>query len=107
MMLICLLLFSSQFAALEWLFCVFTINLVIGFLPYVDNFSSIGGFVAGILLGSVLLFSPQIKQVPQNKGALFEYSAKSSMKLKLRQKLDWKMDWPALRSVALILFCLM
>ncbi|GMN45245.1 hypothetical protein TIFTF001_014442 [Ficus carica] len=95
--------YTDKFAALGSLFVVFTINLVLGFLPYVNNFASIGGFIAGILLGSVLLFSHQISQVPQNKGALFEYSVKSSIKSKLRQKIHWS----ALRSVTLILFCLL
>lgn len=82
------------------------INLALGLLPYVDNFSSIGGFIAGILLGSVLLCGSQINQEAQNqnkgKGSLFEYNDKSFIKLKLKQKLEWS----ALRTVFLLLFCL-
>lgn len=80
------------------------INFVLGLLPYVDNFSNIGGFISGFLLGFVLLFSPQLRKVAQNKEDLYEYGVnKVSTKLKLKQKLDR----PVLRSVCLLLFGLM
>ncbi|CAL9178201.1 unnamed protein product [Musa hybrid cultivar] len=34
-------------------------NLSVGILPHVDNYSHIGGFLTGFLLGSVLLIQPQ------------------------------------------------
>lgn len=82
------------------LMVIFVINLAIGLLPYIDNFSSIGGFVSGFLLGFILLFTPKICQVPHNhnKAGLYEY--KVSISTKLRQKLDR----PILRSVSLVLF---
>jgi len=79
------------------------INFVLGLLPYVDNFSNIGGFISGFLLGFVLLFSPQLRLVAQNKVDLFEYGVKDSIKLKLKQMLDR----PVLRSISLLLFGLM
>ena len=82
---------------------VFVCNFVLGFLPYVDNFSSIGGFISGFLLGSVLLLSRQLKQVAPIKGDLFDYGVKRYIKLKLKQN----MDRPVLRIVSLILFSLL
>ncbi|XP_062098645.1 inactive RHOMBOID-like protein 8 [Humulus lupulus] len=96
--------YIDKFTALASLFLVCMINLALGLLPYVDNFSSLGGFIAGILLGSVLLCSSQIEQNPQNngKGALFEHSEnKSFTKLRLKQKLDMSI----LRTLTLALFC--
>ncbi len=92
-----------QFESLASLFFFSMINFVLGLLPYVDNFSNIGGFISGFLLGFVLLFSPQLSEVAQNKAGLFEYGVKDSIKLKLRQKLDK----PVLRSFSLLLFGLM
>ncbi|MED6191739.1 hypothetical protein PIB30_003081 [Stylosanthes scabra] len=83
---------------------VFVFNFILGFLPYVDNFASIGGFVSGFLLGSVLLLSRKLElpKVPI-KGTLFDHGVKSYIKLKLKQN----MDRPALRIVSLILFSLL
>ncbi|KAF3972922.1 hypothetical protein CMV_003601 [Castanea mollissima] len=92
--------YSNKFSAVASIFFVTMINFVLGLLPYVDNFSNIGGFISGFLLGFVLLFSPQLRLVAQNKGDLFEYGVKDSIKLKLKQKLDR----PVLRSISLLLF---
>ncbi|XP_059451698.1 RHOMBOID-like protein 8 [Corylus avellana] len=93
--------YTDKFAALASLFFFSVINFILGLLPYVDNFSNIGGFISGFLLGFVLLFSPQLRKVAQNKGDLYEYGVnKVSTKLKLKQKLDR----PVLRSVCLLLF---
>lgn len=97
-----LLLIWFQFAALALLLFICIINFALGLLPYIDNFSSLGGFLSGILLGFVLLFSPRISRAAQ-KGGLFEYSVKTSIKLKLKEKLDR----PALRLVSLVLFTLL
>ncbi|XP_057730136.1 RHOMBOID-like protein 8 [Arachis stenosperma] len=82
---------------------VFVCNFILGFLPYVDNFASIGGFVSGFLLGSVLLLSRNLElpKVPI-KGTLFDYGVKSYIKLKLKQNVDR----PVLRIVSFILFSL-
>ncbi|KAK7282773.1 hypothetical protein RIF29_11812 [Crotalaria pallida] len=93
---------AKKVSAIASLVLIFVGNFALGFLPYVDNFSSIGGFVSGFLLGSVLLFSPQLPQAIPNKGGLIEYGVKSYIKLKLKQKLDK----PVLRTVSLILFSL-
>ncbi|KAL5559219.1 hypothetical protein UlMin_035430 [Ulmus minor] len=94
--------YTDKLAALASLLIVSAINLVLGLLPFVGNFSSIGGFISGILLGFVLLFRPEIRQVPENKAGLFEYKVKSSLKSKLKKK---KLELSAMRSVSLLLFC--
>lgn len=48
-----------QAAALFSLLIIIAINLAVGILPQVDNFAHIGGFLAGFLLGFVLLMRPQ------------------------------------------------
>lgn len=92
-----------QISAIASLVFVFVCNFVLGFLPYVDNFASMGGFISGFLLGSVFLLCPQIQPVAPNKGGLIDYGVKSYVKLKLKEKLDR----PVLRIVSLILFSLL
>ncbi|KAK7410561.1 hypothetical protein VNO78_01431 [Psophocarpus tetragonolobus] len=94
---------SNKISAIASLVIVFLCNFVLGFLPYVDNFASIGGFISGFLLGSVLLLGPQLQPVAPNKGGLIDYGVKSCIKLKLKPKLDR----PVLRIVSLILFGLL
>ncbi|XP_057490306.1 RHOMBOID-like protein 8 [Actinidia eriantha] len=94
-------LYSDKFAALVAILSISVINLVLGLLPYVDNFANIGGFISGFLLGFVLLFSPQIGKMAQNKGGLLDYKVKWSVKF--REKLDR----PVLRIVYLVLFSLL
>lgn len=89
-----------QSAAIVLLFFVSTINFAIGLLPYVDNFSSIGGFISGFLLGFTLLFTPQTRIVAHSKAGIFEHNVKSSINFKL------KLDRPIMRSVSLLLFVL-
>jgi membrane associated rhomboid family serine protease len=48
-----------QAAAVLTLLFIIALNLAIGILPHVDNFSHIGGFATGFLLGFVLLARPQ------------------------------------------------
>ncbi|CAH8321653.1 unnamed protein product [Eruca vesicaria subsp. sativa] len=48
-----------QAAALITLLFIIAINLALGMLPRVDNFSHIGGFLTGLCLGFVLLVRPQ------------------------------------------------
>ncbi|XAR62640.1 hypothetical protein NMG60_11017478 [Bertholletia excelsa] len=93
--------YTNKLAALLTILSLSTINLLLGLLPFVNNFSNIGGFLSGFLLGLVLLFSPQVSNVAQNKGGLFDYNVKCSVKL--RQKFDR----PVLRSVSLVLFSLL
>ncbi|KAL4393497.1 RHOMBOID-like protein [Arachis hypogaea] len=75
------------------------------FLPYVLNFASVGGFVSGFLLGSVLLLSRKLElpKVPiklKELSLIMVSTVKSYIKLKLKQT----MDRPVLRIVSLILF---
>ncbi|XP_010523566.1 PREDICTED: RHOMBOID-like protein 3 [Tarenaya hassleriana] len=51
--------YTNKVAALLTLVFIIVINLAIGILPHVDNFAHIGGFLAGFLLGFVLLPRPQ------------------------------------------------
>ncbi|RDX76333.1 RHOMBOID-like protein 8, partial [Mucuna pruriens] len=94
---------TNKISAIASLVFVFVCNFILGFLPYVDNFASIGGFISGFLLGSVFLLSPQLQTVAPNKGDLVDYGVKSYIKFKLKQKLDRSV----LRIVSLILFSLL
>ena len=87
-----------QLAALSALLLVAVINFSLGLLPYVDNFSNLGGFISGVLLGFVLLFSPRLPRMTEKKGGFFDYSVKKSIRLKQ------KLDRPVLRSVSFVLF---
>ncbi|KAJ0605180.1 putative peptidase S54, rhomboid, Rhomboid-like superfamily [Helianthus annuus] len=51
--------YANKAAALITLVIIILINLAVGILPHVDNFAHIGGFLAGFLLGFVLLVRPQ------------------------------------------------
>ncbi|XP_057977505.1 RHOMBOID-like protein 2 [Malania oleifera] len=51
--------YTNKVAALITLVVIIVINLAVGILPHVDNFAHIGGFMAGFLLGFVLLLRPQ------------------------------------------------
>ncbi|KAI4307337.1 hypothetical protein L6164_030537 [Bauhinia variegata] len=93
--------YTNKFAAIVSLIFVFVFNFALGLLPYVDNFSSIGGLISGFLLGFVLLFRPQ--QVAPNKEGLVEYDFKTYIKSKLKQKLDR----PVVRIFTVILFSLL
>ncbi|KAA8546347.1 hypothetical protein F0562_002914 [Nyssa sinensis] len=95
--------YTKKFTTIVAFFSILMINLVLGLLPYVNNFSNIGGFISGFLLGFVLLFNPQLEQMAQNKGGLFDYNVKGSAIVDLRQKLDR----PVLRIVSLVLFSLL
>lgn len=57
-------------------------NLVVGLLPFVDNYAHIGGFISGFLLGFVLLIQPQHRwmireriraSAPVNKHNKYQY----------------------------------
>ncbi|GAB2294049.1 hypothetical protein Dimus_028265 [Dionaea muscipula] len=52
--------YTNKMAALATLLVVVLINLTVGILPHVDNFSHIGGFLTGFFLGFVLLPRPHI-----------------------------------------------
>ncbi|KAG5544604.1 hypothetical protein RHGRI_017139 [Rhododendron griersonianum] len=93
--------YSNKFAAIVAILSILVINLMLGLLPYVNNFANIGGFISGFLLGLVLLFSPRLGQMPHSKGGLFDNEVTFSVKL--RQKLDR----PKLRSVSLVIFSLL
>ncbi|KAL5551790.1 hypothetical protein UlMin_001966 [Ulmus minor] len=51
--------YTNKAAALFTLIIIIAINLAVGILPHVDNFAHIGGFLAGFLLGFILLLRPQ------------------------------------------------
>ncbi|KAH7430351.1 hypothetical protein KP509_09G095000 [Ceratopteris richardii] len=52
--------YTNKFLHLSKLIFFVTISVCFGFMPFVDNFSHIGGAVAGVLLGIVLLARPQV-----------------------------------------------
>ena len=92
--------FEVQFLAVASLLLVLIINSVVGLLPYVNNFSNMGGFPLGFLLGFALFFSPHLRKPALHKG-LFDYGGKRSVTIKE------KLDRPALRIVCLVVFSLM
>ena len=67
-------------AALITLVVIVAINLAVGILPNVDNFAHLGGFIAGFLLGFVLLIRPQCGWVSQNYAQLSKLPVKSKFK---------------------------
>lgn len=70
-------------------------------MPYVSNFSNIGGFVSGFLAGFALLFKTEVGQGYQAKGGIFDYNIKRPIQLKT------KLDKPVLRTASLIIFTFM
>ncbi|PPD76409.1 hypothetical protein GOBAR_DD26682 [Gossypium barbadense] len=52
--------YTNKASALLTLVVIIVINLAIGILPHVDNFTHIGGFLTGFLLGFILLPRPQL-----------------------------------------------
>ena len=50
--------YTNKAAAVATLLFVAAVNLVLGILPHVNNFAHIGGFLAGFLLGFVVLMRP-------------------------------------------------
>ncbi|CAL9102886.1 unnamed protein product, partial [Musa acuminata var. zebrina] len=51
--------YTNKASSLFTLLVIIMFNLAVGILPHVDNYSHIGGFLTGFLLGSVLLIQPQ------------------------------------------------
>ncbi|PKI47445.1 hypothetical protein CRG98_032154 [Punica granatum] len=94
-------LYTDKLAALAFICFIFVVNFVLGMLPFIDNFASIGGFMSGMLLGFAVLYTPRTTQVAHNKAGLFDYGIKSSARLKQ------KLDKPIHRIVALLVFVLM
>lgn len=89
--------YNDKFAALIALSFATIINILLGLLPHVDNFSSLGGFISGFLLGFVLFIDPRLGKRAENKGGLLGNSIESSISLK------HKLDRPVLRSASLVL----
>lgn len=58
--------YTHKVAALLTILVIVIINLAVGILPHVDNFAHIGGFLAGFLLGFVLLPRPQLGWVARH-----------------------------------------
>ncbi|KAG8379585.1 hypothetical protein BUALT_Bualt07G0104200 [Buddleja alternifolia] len=95
--------YTKKFATIVVLFAILMLNAILGLMPYVNNFSNIGGFISGLLAGFMFLFKPQVGKAYQTKGGIFEYNVKNSVKIKIKQKLDK----PVLRSVSLMIFSLL
>uniref|UniRef100_A0A7N0ZVC7 RHOMBOID-like protein n=1 Tax=Kalanchoe fedtschenkoi TaxID=63787 RepID=A0A7N0ZVC7_KALFE len=92
--------YTNKFSAAVLLAFLLTLNLILGLLPLINNFANIGGFIAGLLLGFVLLFSPRVNEVPDHKAGLHEYGSKKSINLKE------KLDMPVTRVACLLVFAL-
>ncbi|KAJ6730410.1 RHOMBOID-RELATED [Salix viminalis] len=93
--------YTNKVAALLTLFFVAGFNLMLGLLPYMDNYSSIGSLISGFLLGLVLFYTPRLRQLAQKKIGLGEYGVNSSFNWKQ------KLDRPVLRSASLLVFSLL
>lgn len=76
-----------QAAALITLVVIIAINLAVGILPNVDNFAHLGGFIAGFLLGFVLLIRPQFGWISQR------YAQHSTMPVKSKFKMYQRGLW--------------
>ncbi|KAK4485829.1 hypothetical protein RD792_008476 [Penstemon davidsonii] len=93
--------YSKKVATLVVLFIILVLNAILGLMPFVNNFSSFGGFISGLLAGFVLLFKPEARKVHQIKGGIFDYDVKHPVKAKR------KLDKPVLRTVSLVIFSLL
>ncbi|KAI3463493.1 hypothetical protein Pfo_020156 [Paulownia fortunei] len=93
--------YSKKFATLMAFLIILMLNVILGLMPFVNNFSNVGGFISGFLAGFMLLFKPQVGKVYQNKGGIFDYDVKHSVKLKR------KLDRPVSRIVSLVIFSLL
>ncbi|KAL3655125.1 hypothetical protein CASFOL_000911 [Castilleja foliolosa] len=82
--------YSKKFATLMVFTNILMLNFILGLMPFVNNFSNIGGFISGFLAGFVLLFKPQVWKMYQNKGGIFDYDVKNSFNI--RRKLDRRLS---------------
>lgn len=73
--------YANKAAALITLVVIIAINLAVGILPNVDNFAHLGGFIAGFLLGFVLLIRPQFGWVIQRYAQNSTTPVKSKFKM--------------------------
>ncbi|GBG66195.1 hypothetical protein CBR_g57074 [Chara braunii] len=58
--------YGRRISTLFTLIFLIVVNLLVGLTPHVDNFSHIGGFVSGVLLGFVFLVKPQFGYLADN-----------------------------------------
>ncbi|ESQ35555.1 hypothetical protein EUTSA_v10008314mg [Eutrema salsugineum] len=70
--------YANKVAALVTILFIVAIDLAIGLLPSVDNFSHIGGFITGFLLGFVLLIRPQFGWEESNNA--YQYGGRARPK---------------------------
>ncbi|XP_057759361.1 uncharacterized protein LOC130979832 [Arachis stenosperma] len=85
---------------------VFVCNFIFGFLPYVDNFASIGGFVSRFLLGSVLLPSRKLEVSYQALRLINNHQALTicinpNILRMFYQKLEWKIQKESIKLIGL------
>ncbi|KAL6493782.1 hypothetical protein OROGR_031691 [Orobanche gracilis] len=93
--------YSEKTAAIVVLLIILMLNAILGLTPLVNNFSNIGGFISGLLVGFMLLFKPNAGKVYQNKEGIFDYDVKNSTKLKQM------LDKPVSRIVCLVILSLL
>nr|GMD73368.1 RHOMBOID-like protein 1 [Ipomoea batatas]GME20306.1 RHOMBOID-like protein 1 [Ipomoea batatas] len=77
--------YENKLATLLTLILIILINLAVGILPHVDNFAHLGGFVAGYLLGFILLIRPQFGYVSQKNAPPGYFLNSKKHKYKLYQ----------------------
>ncbi|XP_061354244.1 RHOMBOID-like protein 2 [Gastrolobium bilobum] len=81
--------YDKKLGALFTLVFIIVINLAVGFLPHVDNFAHIGGFLSGFLLGFVFLIRPQFGWVKQQYASSAYSPELVKPKFKKYQCISW------------------
>ncbi|EPS69286.1 hypothetical protein M569_05483, partial [Genlisea aurea] len=96
--------YTRKLATLIAFVVIVIINAAVGLMPLVDNFSSIGGFLSGVLVGFALRLKPRIEKLHRNKAGIFEYDDEDRNGNRSRM-LICRMDFG--RCVSLVVFALL
>ncbi|KAI3435358.1 RHOMBOID-like protein [Psidium guajava] len=88
--------YANKVASISTLLVITVINLAVGVLPHVDNFAHMGGFLAGFLLGFVLLIRPQYSWIAQKYTPPGYASTPAKPKFKTYQCALWVISLTAL-----------
>lgn len=81
--------YTNKVTSLVILVVIIAVNLAFGILPHVDNFSHIGGFLSGFLLGFVFLIRPQFSWIRQRYASPNYLASSRNPKFKVYQYILW------------------